>query len=313
MSDMFENSAAPKSPSQVVHQQQTGQHTGMFVGLFAGLVIALGGIGYLAVRNNQLSEQIVQMQDGTQAQISKLSAATTSLLEERLQTVSSEIDAVKSTEEKTSSAVRQTRIQAQKQNEELHSKLEEQQKQTTDQIAELKDTTSATSNTLNTVSSDVSSVKTDVGGVRNDVTAVKTDLGTTQSNLEKTSSDLKRAMGDMGVMSGLIATNAKDLNALRALGERNYVEFDINRKDAAKKLGDVSITLKKADTGHNRYTVAVFADDKLVEKKDRTINEPVQLYIGSSRFPYEIVVNQVKKDEIVGYLSTPKVALARNQ
>jgi len=285
----------------------------MFVGLFAGLVIALGGIGYLAMRNNQLSDQIAQMQDSTQAQISKLSAATTSLLEERLQSVNQEIDAVKSTEEKTSTAVRQTRAQAQKQSDELRSQLEEQQKQATDEIAQLKDTTSNTSNTLNAVSSDVNNVKTDVGGVRNDVVAVKTDLGATQSNLDKTAADLKRPMGDMGVMSGLIATNAKDLNTLRALGERNYVEFDISRKDAAKKLGDISITLKKADTGRNRYTVAVFADDKLVEKRDRTINEPVQLYIAGNRLPYEIVVNQVKKDEIVGYLATPKVTVARNQ
>jgi len=311
MSDMFENSAAPKSSPQA--GQHTGQHTGMFVGLFAGLVIALGGIGYLAMRNNQLSDHIAQMQDSTQAQISKLSAATTSLLEERLQSVNQEIDAVKSTEEKTSTAVRQTRAQAQKQSDELRSQLEEQQKQATDEIAQLKDTTSNTSNTLNAVSSDVNNVKTDVGGVRNDVVAVKTDLGATQSNLDKTAADLKRAMGDMGVMSGLIATNAKDLNTLRALGERNYVEFDISRKDAAKKLGDISITLKKADTGRNRYTVAVFADDKLVEKRDRTINEPVQLYIAGNRLPYEIVVNQVKKDEIVGYLATPKVTVARNQ
>jgi len=308
MSDMFENSAAHKTPPQAGQQ-----HTGLFVGLFAGLVIALGGIGYLAMRNSQLSDQIAQMQDSTQAQISKLSAATTSLLEERLQSVNQEIDAVKSTGEKTSTAVRQTRAQAQKQSEELQSKLDEQQKQTTDELAQLKDTTSNTSNTLNAVSSDVNNVKTDVGGVRNDVTAVKTDLGTTQSNLDKTTADLKRAMGDMGVMIGLIATNAKDLNALRALGERNYVEFDISRKDAAKKIGDISVTLKKADMGHNRYTVSVFADDKLVEKRDRTINEPVQLYINGNRLPYEIVVNQVKKDEIVGYLSTPKLTVARNQ
>jgi uncharacterized phage infection (PIP) family protein YhgE len=302
---MFENSAAHKTSPQAGQQ-----HTGLFVGLFAGLVIALGGIGYLAMRNSQLSDQIAQMQDSTQAQISKLSAATTSLLEERLQSVNQEIDAVKTTGEKTSTAVRQTRAQAQKQSEELQSKLEDQQKQAADEIAQLKDTTT---NSISAVSSDVSNVKTDVGGVRNDVTAVKTDLGTTQSNLDKTSSDLKRAMGDMGVMSGLIATNAKDLNALRALGERNYVEFDISRKDAAKKVGDITVTLKKADMGHNRYTVAVFADDKLVEKRDRTINEPVQLYINGNRFPYEIVVNQVKKDEIVGYLSTPKMSVARNQ
>jgi hypothetical protein len=73
----------------------------------------------------------------------------------------------------------------------------------------------------------------------------------------------------------------------------------------------VVLTLKKSDPKHNRFTVDVSADDKLVEKKDRTINEPVQLYVHNSRQPYEIVVNQVEKDEIVGYISTPKVVLAR--
>jgi hypothetical protein len=53
------------------------------------------------------------------------------------------------------------------------------------------------------------------------------------------------------------------------------------------------------------------ADDHLIEKKDKTINEPVQLYTGSSKQPYEIVVNEVKKDGVVGYLATPKVNLAR--
>lgn len=292
------------------HNRTEHQHTGIFAGLIAGIVIALAGVGYLAVRNSQLNDQLAQVQDGTQAQIAKLSAATTSLLEERLQAVNSDLDAMKSAEEKTSTALRQSRAQAQKTSQELQASLEDQQKQTSDAIAQLKDSTNSS---ISAVSSDVSTVKTDVGGVRTDVTGLRSDLGTTQTNLDKTTSDLKRAMGDMGVMSGLIATNAKDLAALRALGERNYTEFDITKKDANKKIGDVAITLKKADAKGSRYTVAVFADDKLVEKRDRTINEPVQLYLGGNRLPYEIVVNQVKKDEIVGYLSAPKMTVARNQ
>jgi hypothetical protein len=73
----------------------------------------------------------------------------------------------------------------------------------------------------------------------------------------------------------------------------------------------VVLTLRKSDPKHNRYTVAVTADDKIVEKRDKTINEPVQVYVHNNRQPYEIVVNQVNKDGIVGYLSTPKVTLAR--
>jgi hypothetical protein len=147
--------------------------------------------------------------------------------------------------------------------------------------------------------------------VKTDVTSVRADLASTQSTLDKTGADLKRAMGDMGVMSGLIATNGKDLAALRALGERNYFEFDLSRKQGDKRVGDVTLSLKKADPKRNRFTLDVLADDKHLEKKDKTINEPVQLYVAGGMQPYEIVVNQVDKDHVKGYLSTPKVKMAR--
>jgi len=283
-------------------------HAGIFAALIAGLVVALAGIGFLMVRINHLNEQISQNGDATQAQISKLGDATTSLLEQRLATLNDEVSAeVKGVQSNAVTALKQARAQAAKQSDELRSKLDEQQQQqqqVTGQIAELKDATSDAGNKIAAVSTDVDGVKTDVNGV-------KTDVASTKDGLEKTGADLKRAIGDMGVMSGLIATNAKDLQALRDLGDRNYVEFDLSKGKTQQKIGDVVVMLRKSDPKHNRYTVAVSADDKIVEKRDKTINEPVQVYVHNSRQPYEIVVNQVKKDEIVGYLSTPKVTLAR--
>jgi hypothetical protein len=172
-----------------------------------------------------------------------------------------------------------------------------EQKQVAGELSNLKQATSTADSRLTAVSSDVSGVKADVAS--------------TQEELRKTGSDLKTAMGDMGVMSGLIATNSKELGELRALGERNYFEFDIKKDSGPKKVGDVSLALRKADPKRNRFTVNLVADDKTVEKRDRTINEPVQFYKSGSRQPYEIVINQVKKDEVIGYLATPKVNLAR--
>jgi len=287
-------------------------HTGIFVVLIAGLVVALAGDGFLLVRSNHIDEQMTQNTDATQAQIAKLGDATTSLLEQRLATINDQMSAqVKGAQSSSAAAVKQARAQAEKQSAELSDKLEAQQQQVTGQIAELKDATSEADNKITAVSTDVDGVKTDVNGVKSDVNGVKTDVASTKDGLEKTGADLKRAMGDMGVMSGLIATNSKDLQALRELGDRNYVEFDLGKGQTQKKIGDVILTLRKSDPKHNRYTVAVTADDKIVEKKDRTINEPVQVYVHNSRQPYEIVVNQVNKDGIVGYLSTPKVTLAR--
>jgi hypothetical protein len=72
----------------------------------------------------------------------------------------------------------------------------------------------------------------------------------------------------------------------------------------------VAIALNKTDSKKSKYTITVLADDKSIEKKDRTAGEPVQFYVkGTGRTsPYEIVVFDVNKNTITGYLSTPKSA-----
>ena len=95
------------------------------------------------------------------------------------------------------------------------------------------------------------------------------------------------------------------------MGERNYTEFTISKSKKASRVADITVELKKADAKRNKFTIAVTADDKTVEKKDRNINEPIQFYTSKARQPYEIVVNRVSKDTIAGYLATPKVQTAR--
>ena len=116
------------------------------------------------------------------------------------------------------------------------------------------------------------------------------------------------------MQSGLIATNGKELAALKALGERNYTEFKLAKTKAPQKVGAISLVScsKKADPKNNRYTIRVIADDKTVQKKDKTINEPVQFLLSKATQPYELVVNDIKKDLISGYVSAPKVQGTRN-
>ena len=145
-----------------------------------------------------------------------------------------------------------------------------------------------------------------LGALSGDVSGVRTDLSSTRDELKKTIAELKSVRGDLGVQSGLIATNASELVALRRLGERNYFEFDLKKTKTPQRVGSVSMKLKTTDTKRNRYTLEVIADDRLTEKKDRTVNEPVQFYVAKAKIPYEIVVNTIDKDRIVGYMATPK-------
>jgi hypothetical protein len=116
----------------------------------------------------------------------------------------------------------------------------------------------------------------------------------------------------MGLMSGLIATNSKEIQYLRDVGDRNIYEFTIAKTAGMQKVGDIQVLLKKTDSKRNRYTVDVRADDRLVEKQNKTVNEPVQFYTSRARQPYELVVNQVQRDKVIGYLATPKVTISRN-
>jgi septal ring factor EnvC (AmiA/AmiB activator) len=156
----------------------------------------------------------------------------------------------------------------------------------------------------------VTGLETTVGSVKENVGTVEKEVAANKSTLDQTINDLKSARGDLGVQSGLIATNAKELAALRDLGERTYYEFTLQKGKAPVKVANMVMTYKKVDTKRNKYNVEIMADDKRIEKKDKTVNEPVQMYVGGNRQPYEIVVNEVKKDTIVGYVAVPKVLRA---
>jgi predicted nucleic acid-binding Zn-ribbon protein len=146
----------------------------------------------------------------------------------------------------------------------------------------------------------IGAVATEVGGAKKDIADTRTDLEATKAKLESTK-------GDMGVMSGLIARNHDDLEELRRRGERNYYEFNLKKAKNAQRVGPIQINVSKTDPKKSKYTIMVFADDKQIEKRDKTSGEPVQFYVGQSRaLPYEIVVFNVAKDQITGYLSTPK-------
>src|SRR6266404_1695610 len=147
----------------------------------------------------------------------------------------------------------------------------------------------------------IGAVASEVGGTKKDIEATKTDLEATKGKLE-------RSLGDMNVMSGLIAHNRDDLEDLKRRGDRNYYEFTLQKTKTPQRVGPVQMSLNKTDPKKSKYTVTVVADDRTIEKKDKTSGEPVQFYVkGSSRMaPYEIVVFDVGKNQITGYLATPK-------
>ncbi len=168
------------------------------------------------------------------------------------------------------------------------------------QLGQLREVQSATQGTLGSLS-------TDFSGVKQEVSQTKEELATTRSELARElERGFERMIGDLGVQSDLIAHNRTELAELRQRGERDYIEFDLRKAKNPARYGPVSLHLRKTDVKRQKYTLHLLADDRTIEKKDKTANEPVQFYQDGYRQPTEIVVNQVYKDRIVGYVSVPK-------
>ena len=153
----------------------------------------------------------------------------------------------------------------------------------------------------------IAAVSGEVSGVKTDVGAAKTDIQKTQTDLAATNAKLERTIGDLGVQSGLIAHTAAELEALKRKGDRNYYDFTLS-KGARTPVSTISLQLKKVDPKKSKFTLNVMADDRTIEKKDRTIGEPLQFYTGRDRMLYEVVVFTAGKNTITGYLATPKTA-----
>ena len=239
-------------------------------------LVALGAGWTASTRSKQLeqslateSQQSKQNDDVISQRLAK-AEDTNAQLEGELSVVT---DKMKLTEGELSKA----RSQAKKIKEDGAKELAEMQNQTNAQLA-----TKASVD-------DVNKLGTDVNGV-------KGDLDTTKNNLQM-------ARGEFGT---LIARNHDEVEELRRLGERDYYEFTIDKKNSREKVGNLMVELHATNLKKSQYGVTIFVDDQRHDKKNLTANEPLYFFESGARAPLEFVVNQVGKDKITGYLSVPK-------
>jgi chromosome segregation ATPase len=266
----------------VVEQKTPGWLAGVAI---AGVLLSLGALGWALGLQNHLNAD--------EASLASANQQNTAL--------SQKLDETNERMRAQAQTLGQSVGLTQKQMEDKEAVLIAQERTTAAEAKRLQKQQSETAQQVGAVQTDVASVKTDVGGV-------KTDVASTQADLADTKTQLTRVMGDAGVMSGLIATNHDELEELKHKGDRNYYEFTLSKGAPAQNVGTIKVGLKKVDPKKSKFTLAVSADDKNIEKKDKNLDEPIQFYSGKNPALFEIVVNNINKNQVTGYLSTPKNA-----
>jgi chromosome segregation ATPase len=275
------------------------RHSIWMAALAAGILL-VGGFAFY--QNNQLQEVRHDL-TASQRDVAALRTSVAGVTDDARKQIESLRGQLVNTQQQSTEVLSQAQVIAKRRADAAVARLD---KKHSEQVAEL-------NSQLSEVKENAALSSTRLAGVSNDVSAVQTDVADTKSRLDKSISELQSVRGDMGMMSGLVATNSKQIDMLRQLGDRNIYEFKLVKANGLQRVGDVSLRVLKTNAKRNRYSLAVSADDKVIEKKDKTTNEPVQFYVASkARQPYEIVVNEVTKNTVKGYLATPKVTTASN-
>jgi len=136
---------------------------------------------------------------------------------------------------------------------------------------------------------------------------LSTDLDSTKQDLASTKSEFTNALtGTKGELNGAIARTHDELVALAHKSDRDYFEFTLPRKKAQQKVGTVTVELEKTDPRRNVFSVNLSFDDKLTERSNKAVNEPLYFYVQGASSALELVVNKLGKDTVSGYISTPK-------
>lgn len=131
-------------------------------------------------------------------------------------------------------------------------------------------------------------------------------LKATQDQLAQDRSDLEGNINSTrDQLNGSIAKTHDELVALEQKGERNYYEFDLTKSKQFAHAGPVMVSLRKADTKHKSYNLAMIVDDNQMNKKNVNLYEPIWIDGGDSQ-ELQVVVNKIDKNHVHGYVSAPK-------
>lgn len=131
-----------------------------------------------------------------------------------------------------------------------------------------------------------------------------------QSEVDAQGKEIEAARGDLAntrtELTGSIARTHDELVVLEKKGQRNYVEFDLRKSKEFKRTGPISVSLRKANTKHQYADLQLLVDDRNLSQKHVNLYQPVMFYQPDSRQPVEVVINEISKDHVHGYISAPK-------
>lgn len=143
--------------------------------------------------------------------------------------------------------------------------------------------------------------------LRSQLTEQHRQLKETQDLVARNHRDLEWSLNSTrDELNGSIARTHEELVALARRGERSYFEFTLAKSKEFQRFGPLPLSLRKTDTKHNSFDMAMVVDDNQLMKKKVNLYEPIWIHTENQSQPVQVVVNRISKDVVHGYVSAPK-------
>jgi hypothetical protein len=144
--------------------------------------------------------------------------------------------------------------------------------------------------------------------VETEQTAQRAQMAQVEANLKQDVSAVREENGrDLSGVRQLGETNARDLSAISQKLDRERIDFELAKGQTKELVPGISLRIRGMNPAYQRYHGALWLlqDHRTVWLRDQSVHEPVRFFHKDGGEPYELVVTDVTKKAVVGYLLAP--------
>jgi predicted nucleic acid-binding Zn-ribbon protein len=147
--------------------------------------------------------------------------------------------------------------------------------------------------------------------VESEQTAQRSQLAQVEADLRQgitsVTSVQEQTGSDLSGVHRQVEANARDLNALSQRLDPKRVDFELTKGQTEELVPGVSLRISGTNPLYQRYRASLWLlqDRRTLWLRDQSVHQPVRFFHKETAEPYELVVTDVTKKFVIGYLLVP--------
>jgi chromosome segregation ATPase len=152
----------------------------------------------------------------------------------------------------------------------------------------------------------VAQLQNEVMDLKRQIASAKEESSATGERIKQLQEQQQASTNELSGLNQRMMSNQTAITDLSTRVERKRVDFDVIKNKPAEILSGVHLTLKRADPSRQEMdgTLQLGANSPDLSIRGQGIQKPILFHMPGDGTPIELVVTQVAKNRVVGYVMT---------